>query len=197
MAKIINLDGTSELGFIGVAVQKERKAEGLKNRVIQAIGTTMDDPKRFLKKISSICTDETNVNTGDRNSLWTLLDETMESVGSKIPLIKIWCGGHRAELVWGDVGKQFKEIGSFLSTLLSMSSYFHHSSLWTAELQKIGSEYELKVLKIPKKFEIRWTQFSFTLIRNVLFSWKALIIYFERHMEKDAVCVGFHRYLRS
>lgn len=37
MAKIINLDGSSELLFIGIAQQTERKAIGLKNATMEAI----------------------------------------------------------------------------------------------------------------------------------------------------------------
>lgn len=50
MAKIINMDGSSELLFIGIGEQKQRKALGLKNAVIEAIKATFDDPKKLLSK---------------------------------------------------------------------------------------------------------------------------------------------------
>lgn len=97
LAKIINLDGSPETLFIGVAEQTERKAIGLKKTVIKAISALFAEPKTFLNKISSLCTDGTNVNTGDKTSLWKLLDEMLAP--SRIPLLKVWCAAHRAELV--------------------------------------------------------------------------------------------------
>lgn len=72
MAKIINSNGKLELLFIGIAQQIERKAVGLTKATLDAIDAMMgsENRKKFLKCVSSVCTDGTNVNTGDRNSLW-------------------------------------------------------------------------------------------------------------------------------
>lgn len=136
------------------------------------------------------------MNTGDKSSLWTLMDEEVENTGSGIPLIKMWCGAHRADLVWSDAAEEHKEIGKLLSVLSKISSHFNHSGLRTAELKKISEEFKIVVLKIPKIFEVPWTEFSFDLIRSVLFSWEALVIYFERN-KKNAACAGYHRYLTN
>lgn len=45
-----------------------------------------------------------------------------------------------------------------------------------------------------KIFEIRWSQFTFTLLRSVLVSWKAMILYFKRNV-KDGQCAGYLNYL--
>jgi len=178
MAKVINLDGSSELLFIGVGKQTQRKAIGLKNAVMAAIEATIKDPKRLLRKVSSLCTDGTNVNTGDKSSLWLLLDQEMVSIDSEIPLLKIWCAAHRAELVWKGSVANFNAVVKALSVLSNIASYFNQSGLRRNELEQIGSDNNLAVFRLPKIFEIRWSQFSFTLIRNVLFSWKALVLYF-------------------
>lgn len=47
MTKIINLDG-SELFFIGVGEQKERRALGLKNTALEAMKISIGDPKNFF-----------------------------------------------------------------------------------------------------------------------------------------------------
>lgn len=196
MAKVINLDGSSELLFIGIGEQTERKAEGLKNAVVEAIKTAAEEPKALLSKVSSLCTDGARVNTGSQSSLWTLLDDEVKNSGSAIPLLKIWCSAHRADLVWGDTAKKHGEINKLLFALSKISSHFNQSGLRVAELTKIAKENNISVLRIPKIFEIRWSEFSFDLIRSVLFSWEALVIYFDRN-KACAVCAGFHRYLTN
>lgn len=196
MAKIIKLTGDPELVFIGVGEQKERGALGLKNTVIDVIQLNTGDARRFLSKVSSIRTDGTNVNIGEKAGLWALLDREMDSLGLLKISIKLWCAAHRAELVWKSTGKRVKEVSKLLTVLSSISSYFNQSALRTSELHKIATENNTKVLNLPKIFEIRWSSFTFTLLRNVLFSWKALILYFKKN-ENNAVCAGYHRYLTS
>lgn len=194
MGKLVNLDGSRELIFIGIGEQKERKAQGLMLAVIDALKVAFGDANLILSKISSLCTDGTNVNTGENNSLWKLIDEEAKTAGSKIPLLKIWCAAHRAELAWKSAAAAIPEATRILTVLSSISTYFHYSSLRTAELKKIASDHSLRVLSIPKIFEIRWSQFTFTLLRNVLVSWKALVFYFQKN-ETNAQCAGYLDYL--
>lgn len=196
MAKVINLMGTSKLLLVGVGEQKERGALGLKDTVIDIIQSNTGDARHFLSKVSSLCIDGTNVNTGEKGGLWTLLDEEMHSLGLRKILIKVWCAAHRAELVWKNTGKQIKEISKLLSVLSNISSYFNQSGLRTSELHKIAEDNNLKVLKLPKIIEIRWSSFTFTLLRNILISWETLNIYFESH-KHDAACTGYQRYLTN
>lgn len=200
MAKIINIDGSSELLFIGIAPQTERKAIGYKKATMEAIGTVIGTENRtsLLKKMSSVCNDDTNINTGELTSLWVLLDKEMESIKSKIPLMKIWCAVHRAELAWGDTGEKIGEVKKVLSVLSSISFYFHQSGLRTAyaELEQIGKKNDLKVFRLPKIFSIRWCEFSFASLRSILVSWKALVLYFMRYPDK-AEPIGHLRYLTS
>lgn len=162
--------------------------------VIEALRAAVGDPKLILQKVSSLCTDGTNVNTGEISSLWALMDDELKSVGSIIPLLKIWCAAHRAELAWKSTASNVPKISITLSELSSLSSYFRFSGLRTAELKKIATDNDLRILKLPKIFEIRWSQFTFTLLRSVLVSWKALIMYFKRY-EKDGLCAGYLNYL--
>lgn len=55
MGKLINLDGSSELVFIGIGEQTQRFAEGLMLATIEALKVTVDDPNLNLRKISSVC----------------------------------------------------------------------------------------------------------------------------------------------
>lgn len=194
MRKLFDLNGSAELVFIGIAEQTQRYAEGLMLATIDALKTAVGDPNIILSKISSICTDGTNINTGDKTSLWTLLDEAVKSTGSKIPLQKVWCAAHRAELAWKSTASVVGEMEEVFSILSSISSYFHQSSVRTSELKQIASEHGIKVLALPKLFEIRWSQFTFTLLRSSLVSWEALVIYFGRNLD-NAQCAGFYNYL--
>lgn len=194
MGKLINLDGSSELVFLGIGEQKKRFAAGLMLAVIDALKAIVVDPKLILRKVSSVCTDGTNVNTGEKNSLWVLLDKEIKEAGSKIPLIKIWCAAHRSELAWKNTATKVGAINKVLTTLTSISSYFHTSAVRTAELKEVASHNNLNLLSIPKLFEIRWSQFTFTLLRSILVSWKALIIYFGNNIQNSS-CAGYHKYL--
>lgn len=191
MAKLINSDGSSELIFIGIAEQTQRLAIGLMAAVMEALKTAVNDPKLILRKTSSVCTDGTNVNSGDKSGLWVL---EIQSIGSEIPFTKVWCAAHRAELVWKDMAKSVPEVSKAFSVLSKMSSYFHSSGLRTAELKKIATDRNLRLLMLPKNFEIRWSQFTFDLLRSVLISWNALVIYFIQN-GNDADCAGYLNYL--
>lgn len=168
LGKLVNKDGTSELIFIGIAAQTERKAEGLMKAVENALQIHTCEAKEILCKLSSICTDGTNVNSGEEGGLWALLEKKMQNAGSTIPLIKIWCAAHRAELAWKNAADLVKEVNKVFSVLSKMSTHFHHSGDRTTELKKIASEHKIRVMNLPKIFEIRWTEFTLTLVRSVL-----------------------------
>lgn len=82
------------------------------------------------------------LNTGDKNSLWQLLDEEMESIESEIPMLKIWCAVHihRSELAWKDAAGKHREVEKVLSVLSRVSTHFHYSALRSAELEEIAKE---------------------------------------------------------
>lgn len=193
---MINPNGSSELIFIGIGEQKERYAKGLMDAVREALISAVDDPKLITKKVSSLCTDGVNVNTGEENGLWALMDNELKSADSEIPLLKIWCAAHRAELAWKSTARNVTEVTNALSMLSNMSTYFHYSPLRTSELKKIASDNELKLLAIPKIFEIRWSQFTLTIVRNVLVSWKALVLYFQANTN-NAQCIAYLNYLTN
>lgn len=158
MLKILTSTGDKELVFVGIAEQKLRGASGLfeavKRGMIENVGE--DIYIAIMKKITSICTDGTNVNSGDKRGLWTLFEEELRRIGSVTPFTKIWCSSHRMELVWNDVCRAHSIIKTVLNTLSSISSYFHKSAIRKNELKKIAEEKNLSVLSFPKLFTIRW-----------------------------------------
>lgn len=145
------------------------KIHAVKRAIIEGVGEEMY--ACIMKKISSICTDGTNINSGERGGLWTLFENVIRRIGSTSPFTKIWCSAHRMDLVWRDVCETQISINTVLDTISSMSSYFHRSGIRMGELRKIATEKNLKLLSIPKLFTIRWTEYSFKILYNLLLSW--------------------------
>lgn len=197
MLKILKLNGVAELLLLGVGEQTERGSKGLfeavKSGIISNIGEEMY--KSVMLHISSICTDGTNGNKGDKRSLWVYFEEEKKKIGSEMPLVKIWYSAHRLELVWGDVCKAHAVINKTLSEVSSMSSHFRLSALRTSALKKVATENNFDLLSLPKLFTIRWTEFSATIIENVLRSWRALVTYFQINKDVDCTDMGYFNFL--
>lgn len=137
LLKIINKSGDLETLFIGIGRQILRGSKGLmqavKDGIIDNIGKEMYD--LIMTHVSSICTDGTNMNVGEKKSLWKYFEEECLKYRSDLPLNKFWCSAHRMELVWGDLTNKVKEVRKAIQILSSISSYFHESGLRTEELK--------------------------------------------------------------
>lgn len=193
MLKLITQSGEKELVFLGIGEQTARGAVGLFEAVKRAIIDNHGEEiyKCIMKKNTSICTDGTNVNIGERGGLWTHFENEMREIGSVSPFTKVWCSAHRMELVWNDVCQSHAIINKVLNQISSMSSYFHKSGLKTSELRDIAKERNLDFLLIPKLFTIRWTEYSFTIVDNFLTSWEVFMIYFDSHKDTDPIAMGY------
>lgn len=197
MLKVIMNDGRKLLLFLGIGEQTETGAVGLmnavKNGIIKNLG--VDGYKAVMKLVSSICTDGTNINSGDKGGLWKLFEDSIRELGSDLPLLKIWCSAHRLDLVWSDVSSMHKTIKNMLSMVSSIASFFHNSSNRMNELKQIAASKTLPLLSLPKLFEIRWTAYTFTGVNNTLFSWQALVAYFTKNKEKSCQSSGYLNFL--
>lgn len=91
----------------------------------------------------------------------TLCDAGRAQSSSELPLIKIWCAGHRINLVWKSLTQEVLEIGKILKDASSLSSYFHMSAVNTRTLKKIAEDNSYQFVYHPSNFEVRWTQFSY------------------------------------
>lgn len=137
--RLITKTGTTELIFMGIDEQVERGAIGLFHAVMGAMNNMFTKDfvdECILPKVSSICTDGVVTNRGDKGGLWYYLDDIISKSKSNIPLVKIWCVAHRANLTFGDLTNKNPTISSMISTMSSISSYFHQSGLRTAALKK-------------------------------------------------------------
>lgn len=210
MAKIVTSEGKLELIFLGVGEQTKRGAAGLLEAALTAIEDNCgkDTLTAILKKLSSICTDGANVNTGEKGGLWGLLEKQLLEAGCEIPLIKLWCAAHRSDLSWGDLTPktprliaqlppEVKIVDKILSILSNLSSHFHNSAARTTELKEIAKQHNLKVLSMPKLFTIRWTEHTYDLIRAVMTSWNAVVLFLEKDKETCPKSSGFFKYVSN
>lgn len=198
LLKIINENGELETLFIGIGQQTQRGAKGLMEAVKVGIKNGVGEEMYglIMVRVSSICTDGTNVNTGEKESLWKYFEEECQKFRSNLPLNKFWCSAHRLELVWGDLTKSVKEVNKIVQVLSSISSYFHESAMRTEELKEIAKERKLKLMSIPKIFKIRWTEWTYTTIVNLLKSWNALMVYLKEN-QHDATARGYFTFLST
>lgn len=195
LLKIISEGGETFLKFVGEAKQTIPGAKGLLEAVKDAImqNTSEETYLNIMKKVSSICTDGCAMNTGEKNGLWTLFEKEIRNNQSDVNLIKLWCSAHRMELVFGDLTDSFDQIKKILSVLSSIASYFRYSGIRSSTLKNISEENNVKVLTLPKKIEIRWTQWTYSTVTNILKSWNALMLYFNQ--AKDNQSKGFFNFL--
>lgn len=94
-----------ETVFVGIGQKQQRGASGLFQAMKQGIIDNHGEEiyALIMSRVSSICTDGENQNTGDKHSLWVLFEEECKKYRSNLPLTKLWCSAHRLELVWGDL----------------------------------------------------------------------------------------------
>ena len=113
--------------------------------------------KWILQEVSSIVTDGTNMNSGERDGLWVLLEKLrQQQVPEKesiVPLIKIWCAAHHSNLAWKSVTNTVTELKVVIEELKSISTYFHTSGVRTWERKVIADEHYLPVRRYPYTFK--------------------------------------------
>lgn len=197
LLKIINSEGELETVFLGIGQKKQRGAIGLfeatVNGIIDNVGNEIY--ALIMSRVSSICTDGENQNTGDKHSLWVLFEKECQKYRSDLPLTKLWCSAHRLELVWGDLTAKVPEVKNALSIISSISTHFRESSMRTEELKSIAAQNQLKFVLIPKIFKIRWTEWTYKAIDSVLKSLRAILKYCE--FAGNATATGFETFLTN
>ena len=158
-AKVIHQDRGSSLYFLGFGDSEDR---GVK-RYLTAIKEACKPLSWYdvFSYTSSFVTDGENMNTGARNGLWALCDNERAQSSSELPLLQIWCAGHRINLPWKSVTKEVLEVGMVIKEASSLSSYFSMSAVRTKGLQKIAEE------------------FSYELLESVMKNWRASTKYFK------------------
>ena len=125
------------------------------------------------------------MNTGEKNGLWALIDCDFNlPLGDEPPtfMIKIWCAcsPFSASL---EICHQL--VSNLIQQLSSISMFFHACGIRTCELTDAANAEGCCVLSLPCVFDVRWTEFTLSLIEVVLRCWCALVTYFKKSNEKE------------
>ena len=152
-AKVVHQDCSDSLHFLGFGESEERGAKGYLAAIMEACSPLSWDD--LFRKTSSFVTDGENMNTGARNGLWALCDDTRKKSNSNLPLIKIWCAAHRISLAWKSVTKEVVELDRLIKDASSLRTYFHVSAVRTKSLQKVVKECNYQYLHYLRYFEVR------------------------------------------
>lgn len=186
MAKTIDKYGKLETVFIGIGEQIERGASGLHATIKNVINEHEADLYvRLLKKITSFVTDGASVNVGEHKGLWRLIDDDAKANGATQPIMMVWCAAHRSDLALKDLNKTVEEVPQMINRCSQMASFIRRSGLRMAALRKIASENNLKIMSLPRHFEVRWSQFTSQLIVAVFESWECLVFFFREMIKND------------
>lgn len=198
LLEIVTSEGKVETIFLGIVQKVTPGAQGLFDAVIEGIidNVGIELYHLIMMNVTTLCTDGANINIGVKGGLWAIFKNQLEKYRNNLPFIKLWCAAHRSDLAWNSMTDSVKELHKTLSVLSSIASYFRTSSLHSDELKQIAAEHKLTLLSIPKLFEIRWTEWTYTCIKNILRSWNALVIYFKAH-NNDSVAAGYFNYLTN
>lgn len=178
LLNMINKVGKQDLKFIGIGHVTEPGAAGH----LQALKMSASDTVGFdkvLKVVNHLSTDGEAKNTGQFNGLWKLLDDEREKLDVNFPLLKSICAVHSTANAYKNLCKSVPEIEHLVKKLSGITTFFHASAKRTSELEKVGAKENLTVLRIPKYFEVRWSEFTSALLDAVLCSWQALVKFYE------------------
>ncbi|CAB3991771.1 Hypothetical predicted protein [Paramuricea clavata] len=159
LANIIDQDGKPGLLFLGLDEPKARGTPGYVQAVKDAVNLTSS---------WSDVTAGTNLNTGDKTSLWASLTSEHEAYG--LPLLKVWCIAHRTDLPWKAVSNIVTEMKFLFSIIVAIASYFHSSGVRSRELREVAEANGFQLRELPKLFEVRWSEFNSSLFESILVS---------------------------
>jgi len=168
--KVIDKSGNESTKFLGIGYVTSPGALGhlkaLKDGAEDTIGF-----ERILRIVTHLSTDGENKNVGEHKGLWKLIDEERVKLGhDNKPLLKSVCAVHSSALAYKDLCKSVPEIKYIVESLTGMSTYFHTSARRSTDLSEIAKESNLTCLHFPTLHEVRWSQFTASLLHAVLSS---------------------------
>ena len=180
LLKLTDQFGTESLKYIGLGHVTGRGAAGhlqaLKDGASGRIGF-----RNVLKVANHMTTDGENKNVGQHRGLWKLIDDERAKDELNFPMLKSVCAVHSSALAYKDLCKEVAEVVTLIRKASSISTFFHASAARTTELEELAKEMGLKVRRLPKYFEIRWSEFTSSLIDAILISWRAIINFCQKN----------------
>ncbi len=180
----IKNNGKRDLKFIGIGHMTEPGAAGHLEALKSGAADTVGFDK-VLKIVNHLSSNGESRNTGHLNGLWKLLHDEREKLDVSFPLLKSVCAVHSFANAYKDLCKAVPEIDHLVKKLSGIATFFHSSAKRTTDLEKIGGKEGLTIRRIPKYFEIRWTEFTAALLDSILCSWQALVKFCEEQDDTE------------
>jgi hypothetical protein len=183
MAKCVSTSGDPKTVYLGFSESEERGNVGL-HCALQAGASKCGIPWTTLfAKTTSIVTDGASENTGEYHSLWKRLSE--ERISGKehsLPLIKIWCGVHRSQLAFKDMTINVPEVPHLVRDCKAVTAFYNVSAVRTKEIKLVAAESKTSFTQFPSVKDIRFTEYSYTLLSSVLSNYKPMIIHLQKRV---------------
>jgi hypothetical protein len=190
LVKVVDKAGQENTRFVGLTEVIEPGASGHFKALREGANVTVGW-KTLLQKMSHISTDGENKNVGAHKGLWKLIaDERHQLNLDKFPLLKSVCAVHSSALAYKDLCRSVPEVPALISTLSGLSTFFHTSARKTTELHQVAEDNNLTIRRFPRFFEVRWSEFTSSLINSVLVSWRALMVYFNTSKQNSKTSVS-------
>lgn len=175
---VVHSDGCRATYFMGFDIPDDCKADAY-FEIVKKVSNEILPCNELISLICSIVTDGESLNSGHLNGLWEQLTCAKRLATPNMPLIRTWCIGHRTNLAWKTM-LSIPLIKQLFDLATSISTHFHQSGERTRKLTAVASDRNLDPpLRYPQVFEVRWTEFTYGLLKAVLRNWRVSVGYFE------------------
>jgi hypothetical protein len=92
---------------------------------------------------------------------------------------------HHTALAWNSVSSSVAEVNYLIRDASSLASYFYNSGVCTCELHKVAHD-NLKILRLPRYFEVQWSQYTGQLLRSIMSTIRAILLYLDTNADTGA-----------
>ena len=151
--------------FLGIGHVSEECAKGHSSAIKEGVKDTVDF-EFILSLINHISTDGEKRNVGQHNGLWKILDFEHDALKIEKPILQFVCALHSSALAFK---VYVKKSMNFMFLLPSYLESVHRFSQY---------------------YEIRWAEFTESLLNSILISWRVLILYFAQTTEPTGIGLG-------
>ncbi len=160
MAKLVTTTGEAKTVYIGFSESEEAGSLGQFHAMQEAAEKSGMSWTALFAKTTSIVTDGESANTGQHHSLWVhLSEERKKSAVSTMPLLKIWCAVHRAQLAYKDMANSVPEIPHIISDCKSVATFYGASAVRMKGIKESAANIGVLICQFPTGKDFRFTEY--------------------------------------
>jgi hypothetical protein len=187
MAKCVTRSGETKTLYLGFSESEERGSVGLYHAVQVAAEKSGISWNALFRLSSSIVTGGASENTGEHQSLWTLLTkEKQDNKLPSMPLLKIWCGVHRSQLAFKNVTANVPEVAYLISDCKAVINFNHMSAVRRKAIIVAGIECGSGVVEFSSVNDTRFTEYSYAMLSSFLTNYRTLVKHLESLSDAEA-----------